>query len=221
MRIGLFGGTFNPIHNGHLRAALEVKDGFELDQIFLVPAAMPPHKKKGQLADAADRLAMINLAVEGDAGLMVSEVELNRSGASYTIDTVHYFKKILPGGTEIFLIMGLDAFLEIDTWKSYRELLDEIPLIVIARPNAEYSDTCSGWKTLDSYLKTKISPKYTFKKSKGRYTKPRKNPICIFNKTPLDISATNIRKMIKQGKSIPYLVPPKAAEYIKRKGLYI
>src|SRR5210317_1684459 len=87
MRIGLFGGTFNPVHLGHLRAAVEVRQGFELDEIHLIPAALPPHKVSGELAASADRLHMLNLALGADAGLKISDVELNRSGPSYTIDT--------------------------------------------------------------------------------------------------------------------------------------
>jgi nicotinate-nucleotide adenylyltransferase len=149
MRIGLFGGTFNPVHLGHLRAAVEVRQGFELDEIFLVPAALPPHKIPGDVAASADRLNMLNLALGADSGLKVSDVELNRSGPSYTIDTVQHFKQTLPAESRLFLIMGLDAFLEIDTWKSYRKLLTQIPLIVINRPRA--GDRMSGapWKVMD------------------------------------------------------------------------
>ncbi len=113
MRFGLFGGTFNPIHLGHLRAALEVKEGFELEEIFLIPAALPPHKIPGEVVDAGDRLHMLNLALEDTAGLSVSDVELKRSGPSYSIDTVNHFKSALPEKSEIYLVMGLDAFLEI------------------------------------------------------------------------------------------------------------
>ncbi len=137
MRFGLFGGTFNPVHLGHLRAALEVKEGFELEKIFLIPAALPPHKIPGEVADGGDRLHILNLALEDTPGLSVSDVELTRSGPSYTIDTVHHFKRTLPEKSQIYLIMGLDAFLEINSWKSYEELLVQIPIIVINRPQAD------------------------------------------------------------------------------------
>ncbi|HEX5679502.1 MAG TPA: nicotinate-nucleotide adenylyltransferase, partial [Desulfobacterales bacterium] len=108
MRVGLFGGTFNPIHFGHLRAALEVKEGFGLTQIFLIPAAIPPHKAREGVAPAADRLRMIGLAVDGEPGLTPSDVEIRRSGPSDTIDTVRHFQREFAGAAEIFLIMGLD-----------------------------------------------------------------------------------------------------------------
>ena len=135
MRIGLFGGTFNPIHRGHLWAASEVIKRFNLDQFFLIPAALPPHKTPGAVANADDRLEMIHLAIADLSGLTVSDVELNRPGPSYTIDTVRHFKNTLANDSRIYLIMGLDAFLEIDTWKSYTELLEQIAFIVMARPN--------------------------------------------------------------------------------------
>ena len=130
MHIGLFGGTYNPVHIGHLRAALEVKEGFNLDEVFLIPAALPPHKISGDVADAADRLHMLSLALEDTTGLTISDVELKRSGPSYTIDTVQHFKHSLPDQSRIYLIMGMDAFLEIDTWKSYDELLTKQTLKV-------------------------------------------------------------------------------------------
>ena len=93
MRIGLFGGTFDPIHIGHLRAATEVKQGFNLDQIVFIPAALPPHKTQEAVTDAADRLKMVELAVSGHTGFTVSDLELKRSGPSYSIDTIDHFKK--------------------------------------------------------------------------------------------------------------------------------
>ena len=221
MRIGLFGGTFNPVHFGHLRAALEVKAGFDLDEVILIPAALPPHKTPGEVADAADRLQMLNLALEDTPGLKLSDVEIKRSGPSYTIDTVLHFKHTLPDQSRIYLIMGMDAFLEIDTWKSYRKLLTQIPLIVINRPNA--GDRMSGvpWKVMDDYISTKLSADYSFSASRSAYLASGQQPIYVFEVTALDISSTRIRLAISKDKSINYLVPPKVAEYIRTKGIYL
>jgi nicotinate-nucleotide adenylyltransferase len=221
MRIGLFGGTFNPVHLGHLRAAVEVRQGFELDEIFLVPAALPPHKVPGDVAASVDRLNMLNLALGSDAGLKVSNVELNRSGPSYTIDTVQHFKQTLPAESRLFLIMGLDAFLEIDTWKSYRELLMQIPLIVINRPNT--GDRTSGVprKVMDDYISAKLSADYSYSASRSAYLAGGQQPIYVFEVTALDISSTRIRRAISKDRSINYLVPPKVAEYIRSKGIYL
>ena len=220
MRIGLFGGTFNPIHRGHLWAAAEVKKGFNLDQISLIPAALPPHKTPGSVANANDRLEMIHLAIADLSGLKVSDVELNRPGPSYTIDTVRHFKKTLLDDSRIYLIMGLDAFLEIDTWKSYAELLEEIAFIVMARPNADCPDADRGWKLLEKYLKSTLSADYEFLTTHGCYTSEGRQPIYIVDIDAMDISSTQIRKNIKKNQTIGDLVPPGVAEFIQSKGLY-
>jgi len=221
MRFGLFGGTFNPVHLGHLRAALEVKEGFELSKIFLIPAALPPHKIPGDVVDAGDRLHMLNLAVEDKAGFSVSDIELKRSGPSYTIDSVKYFKSTLPEKSQIYLVMGLDAFLEIDSWKSYEELLQQVSIIVINRPKRDRLFSVDGWKRLDEYLTSGISGDYIFSESRSCYLSGDKQPIFIFEVTALDISSTKIRSLIKEGRSIGYLVPRKTAEFIKSRGLYL
>ena len=220
MRIGLFGGTFNPIHRGHLWAASEVKKRFNLDQISLIPAALPPHKAPGQVAKADDRLAMINLAVADFSGFTVSDVELNRSGPSYTIDTIRYFKQSLGEDARIYLIMGLDAFIEIHTWKSHQELLEQIAFIVIARPGEGYADARQGWQVLAAYLKSTLSADYQFGAANACYTSKGKQPIYIRDVKALDISSTEIREKVKKKQSIEGLVPPGVAGYIRLKGLY-
>jgi nicotinate-nucleotide adenylyltransferase len=221
MRIGLFGGTFNPVHIGHLRAALEVKEGFDLDQVILIPAALPPHKMPGDVADAADRLHMLNQALEDSPGLTISDVELKRSGPSYTIDTVQHFKHTLPDQSRIYLIMGMDAFLEIDTWKSYDELLLQIPFIIINRPKSGSAVSDSGWKFMENFLASKISADYVFSESQSCYRAQNKQPIYVFEVTSLDISSTRVRNLSNTGRSIEYLVPQKVAEFINSKGLYL
>jgi nicotinate-nucleotide adenylyltransferase len=221
MRFGLFGGTFNPVHLGHLRAALEVKEGFELEEIFLIPAALPPHKIPGEVVDAGERLHMLNLALEDTAGFSVSDIELKRSGPSYTIDTVNHFKNALPERSQIYLVMGLDAFLEIDSWKSYEKLLVQVPIIVINRPQTDRCTSSVGWELMDAYLKSSISGDYTFSELQSCYLADDKQPIHIFEVTALDISSTKIRRLIKEGRSIGYLVPRKAAEFINSRGLYL
>ena len=221
MRIGLFGGTFNPVHLGHLRAAVDVREGFELDKIFLTPAALPPHKAPGEVAASADRLHMLSLALGADSGLEVSDVELNRSGPSYTIDTVSHFKQTLPAETRLYLIMGLDAFLEIDTWKSYQELLTQIPLIVINRPKTGHRMSGVPLKIMDNFITSRLSADYSFSASRSGYLAGRQQPIYVFEVTALDISSTGIRRRIGKGRSINYLVPQQVAEYIGTKGIYL
>jgi len=139
MRIGLFGGTFNPIHYGHLRASLEVKETFRLDKIYLIPSAIPPHKSPHGVVDAKDRFHMIQLAISDQSDLVVSDVELDRPGPSYSIDTVHHFQNMLPKDTRFYLILGTDAFYDIDTWKAYKDFFDLVPMIIMLRPGDRFS----------------------------------------------------------------------------------
>jgi len=221
MRIGLFGGTFNPIHYGHLRAAKEVCEGFDLQTLYFIPSALPPHKDTQDVASAADRLEMTRIAVSGDPEFIPSDVELKRPGLSYTIDTVKYFKKSLNIKTDLFLVMGIDAFLEIDTWKSYADLLQIIPFIVIARPDPKWQDASRQRQVLEEFLKRRISGGYNFSSSRLGFFHADKQPIFISKLSLLDISSSTIRELIKAGRSIQSFVPPKVESYIKSKGLYI
>ncbi len=220
MRIGLFGGTFNPIHRGHLRAALEVIKRFNLDQIYLIPAALPPHKTPGMVAKVDDRLKMINLAIADLSELTVSDVELNRPGLSYTIDTIRHFKHTLAKDARIYLIMGLDAFLEIHTWKSHQDLLEQMAFIVMARPGQDYPGAQQGWRILESYLKSTLSANYQFDAAQACYTSEGKQPVHICDIKAMDISSTKIREKVKRNQSIENLVTPEVADYIRLKGLY-
>lgn len=220
MRIGLFGGTYNPIHFGHLRVATEVREAFELDRIVLIPAARPPHKQSGELAPAADRLQMLHLAVDNDPDMEISDVELRRKGPSYTVDTLAYYQSSLSPDSQLFLIMGLDAMLEIDTWKSYRQLLSSVPVIIISRPDPLYRSVTDGWQRLEHYLKTVVSPGYSFSDADSAFVATGQAPIYLLDVSALDISSSGIRKLIKSGLSIRYLVPESVAEYIAVKGLY-
>ncbi len=136
-KIGILGGTFDPIHLGHLRAAVEIQEGFSLDAVYLIPAAIPPHKQRTDMAAPEDRLEMVRRATEDLPELRVSDIELKRRGPSYTIDTICAFREKLPPKVWVYLIMGIDAFLEINTWKSYEDLLHIVPSIVINRPAPE------------------------------------------------------------------------------------
>jgi len=117
--------------------------------------------------------------------------------------------------------MGLDAFLEIDTWKSYEELLRQVPFIIINRPKAGSGAHAFRWKVLEDYLKAKISADYVFAESQSGFWSPNKQPVYVFEVTALDISSTAVRRLVKEGRSIEYLVPRKVAEFIKSKGIYL
>ena len=221
MRIGLLGGTFNPIHLGHLRAAVEVKEGFSLDEIYLIPCAIPPHRKSGHIAGAQERHEMARIATSNMSGFSASDVELKRSGPSYTIDTILHFKSVLPKDTELYFILGLDAFLEIDSWKSYMDLFPLIPFIILTRPYAGQIDPDLRQQKIEDFIKSRISAGYKYDSSQSGFIHLEMEPIFFFNVTPLEISSSAIRSLIKKGCSIQFLVPDDVVGFIKTKGLYL
>ena len=220
MRIGLFGGTFNPIHFGHLRPILEIKESFALDRVYFIPSSLPPHKAPIGIADAKDRYHMVELATTEQTDFMVSDVELGRPGPSYAIDTVYHFQSTLSETDRLYLILGMDAFLEIDTWKSFEAFFDRVAFIVMNRPAERPPEDLMTDASLEAFVKEKISAKYCFSAEQSCYTHDEKKPVFTVNVTGLNISATKIRDLIKQGKSIRYLVPEPVADFIHTKGLY-
>lgn len=226
MKIGILGGTFNPIHLAHLRVAKEVCQKFKLDKIFLIPSAIPPHKISHNVADSKDRLEMIRLAIKPYSNFEVSDLEIQRSGFSYTIDTLAYFNSSAWANDSIFFILGIDAFLEIHTWKSYSKLFDLASMIVLNRPCSEFNLFYS-WQNTDAlnafetYIKSKISTRYIFNQNKKFYQHPSKKNIFCCHVRPLDISSTDIRKRIRFGKSLDSFLPDLIYKYIKSKGLYL
>lgn len=201
--IGLLGGTFNPIHCGHLRAAIEVREIYGLARVIMIPAAMPPHKENRRLASAGHRLAMTALAVEDISGVDYSDVEIKRLGASYTIDTWRYFKQQLGNSVGLKLILGREVFLEIHTWHRFEELLAEAEFIITNRPFKAFDHDAD---LLDRYLETTLSG-----------FAPKLETV---NVPELSISSSEVRAKIETGYSIRFLVPQNIANYIYEKGLY-
>ncbi len=216
MKVGLFGGTFNPVHIGHLRSAIEVREGLGLDEVILIPAAVPPHKGQAHLAGAAERLEMVGQAVAGVTGLAASDIEVHREGPSFTVDTVRHFRNRLPGA-ELSLIVGLDAFLEIDTWRSYRVLLGLVPVVVISRPGGA---ACGDDPVVERFIRERIDSGATVDSGSGCYRAAGLQGIRVFPVTALDISSSRIRESVRAGRSIRYLVPDAVETYIQTKGLY-
>lgn len=213
MKIGLFGGTFDPIHWGHLRSAEEVAESFGLDRVYFIPALIPPHKRGQTITPAQDRLQMVRRAVAGNARFTVSTIEIKRAGVSYSIDTIRAFDAKKRTGDSLHFIIGLDAFREIGTWKDFAELFPLCNFIVTSRPGNKEKDPLKG---------TGIAVKklfcYDFRK--GNYRHRSGSRIFYIELTDIAISASEIRTLVKQGKSIRYLVPPAVEKYIKRRGLY-
>jgi nicotinate-nucleotide adenylyltransferase len=213
MRIGLFGGTFDPIHWGHLRSAEEVSETFHLDRVLFIPAAIPPHKRAQTTTPARHRLAMVRLAVGRNPRFEVSTVEISRPGVSYSIDTVRHFAAKQRKGDALFFIVGLDAFREIGTWKDFANLFSLCDFIVTSRPGSKDSDPLRGTGVAVKKLFC-----YDFKRKNYRHESGRR--IFFTKLTDIGISASAIRRRIKEGRSIRYLVPLEVEAYIKKQGLY-
>jgi len=217
-RIGLFGGTFNPIHNGHLRAAASVREEFRLDTVVLIPAAVPPHKQTQDIAPAADRLEMVRLAAAGIENTVVSDVELVRSGPSYTVDTVRFLGKQFDADTQLFLIVGGDAFLEIDTWKDCQSLFASISMIVLDRPAAHGS--ASFFQTIHGFLRTRISDGYLPDEESLSFSHPRLKTVYLYAGDLIHMSSTRIRRRIGRGETVSGELPRTVEDYIRRKGFF-
>ncbi len=216
--IGLFGGTFNPVHFGHLRTAMEVKEAFDLGRVVFIPSCLPPHKGLADIAAAGDRLEMTRLALAGCEDFTASDIETSRSGPSYTVDTVARFLSGWSGEAAVYFIVGMDAFMEIDTWKSYKTLFDMVSFIVMSRPSQEGGGAGPVPADAEAFVKTRISEGYQFRDSV--FVHDARRPIHILDVTLLDISSTRIRKLIRRKKAIRYLTPDPVIDYIEHRGLY-
>ncbi len=218
-RIALFGGTFNPIHRGHLQAALDVWAQFRLDLIYFIPSAVPPHKSRGQLAPAQERLAMVALALVGHAQLMACDVEIQRQGPSYSIDTVRRFKQTADPDCRLYFMIGLDAFLEIHTWRAFDLLFAETAFIVMSRPGSgQWSPEMRRQVAL--YVQEHISSEYRLDAEEKALAHPRLRKVHLTSVTPVDAASSHIRDLIRQGRSIAPWVTPAVADYIAQRGLY-
>ena len=211
-KIGVIGGTFNPIHMGHLRSAEEVREAFGLERVIFIPSASPPHKEKGTIIDARHRYNMVKCAVAKNPHFSVSDIEIKRRGTSFTVDTLRCMRKIGGEGIKIYFILGIDAFLEIETWKEFKELFGLCDFIVTNRPGPESSNKkIEIPKELEDAFETTDKDIFTHKSGHRIYYQ------CI---SALDISSSNIRGMIRSGKSIRYLVTDPVKKYIEKRGLY-
>lgn len=212
MRVGLLGGSFNPIHLGHLRSAEEVREAMGLDLVYFVPAASPPHKIDHDLAPAEHRLAMVRLATKGNRHFMVSDVEIRRAGRSYTIDTVRYFLSTLRAPSTLFLLMGADAFAELDTWKDCDELARLTSIIVHSR------QTDAGGEP--PQLSLAVLKRFGYIQKNDHYVHPSGQTLSFVPTTILPISATLIREKLRRHLSVRYLTQGDVVDYIERHGLY-
>ncbi len=220
MRAGLFGGTFNPIHNGHLMVAREVLAHFALDRLYVIPCWTPPHKHPAYLAPAADRVHMIRLALPVDPRLMLSAIEIQRKGASYTIDTVDAFATRITPGADLFLIMGMDAFLDIHSWKKSPSLLEAVRPVVVTRCMDDDESGVDPIARMDHFIHSRLSTDYHLHAGQNRWQRPAGHTIHFLATRPVTVSSTLVRDRIRDGKPLTGLVPPAVGAYIEQKELY-
>jgi len=213
-RIGLYGGTFNPIHLGHLRAAEDVQAAFRLDTVLFIPSYIPPHKESAGIASAADRFRMVELACRGHGGFVPSRVEVEARETSYSILTLRKVKEADPGAW-FFFIVGADAFLEIETWREYERVLAECLFIVTGRPGFNLE---SAADVLDGRLRERIcrlpSGEVPDESQFSRFG------VFLLPINALDISSTDVRNRARRGEDLAGLVPPPVAAYIREHQLY-
>lgn len=207
--VGVFGGTFNPVHYGHLRSALELVERLQLEQLRLMPSAQPPHRDMPQCS-AAHRAAMIELAVVGESHLVCDPRELHRVGKSYTIDSLIELRNELGADTGVCMVLGCDAVLDITGWHRWQELLDWTHIVVIARPGWELPQTGMVTQWLNAYCVD--DPSVLRQRPAGR--------IVIEELRPLAISSTEIRDLLAAGRSARYLMPQAVLDYIQAHKLY-
>ncbi len=204
--VALFGGTFNPIHYGHLAIAEEVRTKFNLDKVIFVPTYLPPHKEPETLVDAKQRLIMTNLATVSNPCFEVSMFEVHKGGKSYTIDTVKHFRQLFGDKVQLYFIVGADMLMEISTWKNIEELLKLCRFIAVPRPGYDIQ---------------KIFNQYFLASENYSVANELLDNILIEDIAMLDISATNIRRRVKEWKSIKYLLPEPVEQFIHNHQLYL
>ncbi len=213
MKLGLFGGTFNPIHCGHIKAAEEIIKMIELDKVCFIPSNIPPHKEENELADANQRFKMVELAISGKHKFGISDCEISKKEKCYTVDTLKHFKEKFPAH-ELYFIVGHDTFNPIQTWKDYKDLFELSNFIVISRP---------GFSDEDDELPLAIKDDFRYyrEESEIKYFKHKSSNLLIKTQIKgLEVSSSEIRELIKSKKSLKELVPLPVERYILKNNLY-
>jgi nicotinate-nucleotide adenylyltransferase len=221
MNVGLLGGTFDPIHRGHLAVARAAQERFQLGRILIVPAGAPPHKQKQPLTPFAHRYAMVALAVEGEKAFVPSDIESFEQldgKPSYSIDTVRKLKKELRKSDRLFFIIGMDAFKDISTWREPEALLKETDFVVVSRPGYSLADVGAS---LPKGLRPepKVTKALRHQAAAGDVVLPGIT-LHLLPDLHKKISATQIRAAARTGRKLDVLVGPAVAEYIRKTGLY-
>jgi len=216
LKVGLFGGSFNPLHIGHLRAAEEVREILDLDKIIFIPSSIHPIKNEKSIVDVKYRLKMLELATRDIKDFEVSDVEMNRPGPSYTVDTLKYFKDKFKN-YRLFFVLGTENFAKIDTWKDYKELFKYANFAVLSRPGFNLEnirDIIPRSLVKQVKLSENKSGKTVYKHLSG-------NSLIFFKIKGIRISSTTLRKLVEKGRSIKYFVPDRVNKYILKNKLYL
>ncbi|HTP65215.1 MAG TPA: nicotinate-nucleotide adenylyltransferase [Geobacteraceae bacterium] len=212
MRIGVLGGTFNPVHIAHLRIAEEVRESFDLEKVIFVPSATPPHKPLAGDLPFEIRHEMVKRAIKGNPAFAVSDIEGKRGGKSYSIDTIHSLRAEYPDN-EFFFIVGSDSFLDIGTWRKYSNIFALCNIVVVERPGAAVTSICSS-------LPFDILHDFSYFEAEKRLAHKSGYSVYYAKGVPLEISSTAVRRLARLGRSIRFLVPEAVELYIKEQRLY-
>lgn len=213
MNIGLLGGTFNPIHYGHLRLAEEVREAMGLDKVLFVPAFIPPHKPDEKITPAGKRLEMVRLAIRDNPGFESSDIEIKRGDRSYTVVTLRELKERGPKELSVSLIIGTDSFNDITTWCEYEEIFELSGLVVVERPGYPV-------KKIAEVVPEGLARKFRYERDNDSYVSSYGTAVTYLKTTLMEISSSGIRERVRAGLSIRYLLPGAVADYIEEEGLY-
>jgi nicotinate-nucleotide adenylyltransferase len=210
--VGILGGSFDPIHLGHLRSAEEVREALSLERVYFVPANQPPHKPERRLADGRHRLAMVERAIADNSSLRVSSIEIDRGGTSYSIDTLASFATIEPNAA-LYFIVGIDTFGEMQTWKDAVRLFELASVVVTSRPPRSIDRSIE-------HLPVAAREAFCYDPATLSYRHRSGTRLLFLPITGIDVSATAVRERVRRGQSIRYLVPAEVERYVREHQLY-
>ncbi len=219
LKLGLLGGSFNPIHNGHLTIAHLVRDKLRLDQVLFIPTGDPPHKRGGSLAPAKDRYEMVRLALADAPSFALSDIEIRRTGKSYSIDTIRELQRQYSSSTELYFLIGLDAFLDLPDWKEPMELLRACRFVVVPRPGQSFQ-SLAGMSLLPP-----LDPRTLAQLDAGALPQldipiPTCRSLICLPLPPCSTSSSDIRQRIRQGTTTANMLPHPVESYILQHRLY-
>ncbi len=207
----MFGGTFNPIHLGHLRGAEEIWQALRLDEVIFIPSSVPPHKATEKVTEAKHRLEMVKLATSGNPHFSASDLELSRPGRSFSIDTIRYFRERYKD--VFFFILGGDAFQEIETWRDFQNLFSLCHFTVMVRPGSQENISPSPFPE-------SVIPDFRYDTRERAWVHRTGHRVYLKEIRFLDISSTRVRELIAKGETVRYLIPAEVEAYIRTYGLY-